>query len=261
VGQVDRLISIVTIHLADAAGLRATMESIMPLVQGGCTEWLLIDGGSDLTQSGDGLDWDEVRANADIFISEPDEGIYHAMNKGAALASGEFVLFLNAGDRLHPDFEPARLDSLPSDPPPDMVWGTSFDCLPGAEPYPVRTRSPRWLRYGPAVAHQAILFRRETLGAEPYDRSYRIAADYDLICRIYRQGGRIECLDMAVCIYQLGGTSAQDTRATLREEARVRADRFGTPGWLNSIVLHVKNGIWVTTQRFPGLRKLLRGKV
>ena len=255
------LLSIVTIHWRDPEGLRATLDSVCGRDWSVPFEWVVVDGGTDTNDADTAQLFDQVRQLATRFLSEPDDGIYDAMNKGAQAASGDWVLFLNAGDCLHPQFDPARLSGYSAENAPDMLWGVSCDRLPGGEAYPVRTRAPGWLRYGPATAHQAILFRRAALGQPAYDTRYQIAADYDLICRLYTAGGGVERLSMPICIYELGGRSAADTGATLREEARVRAERFGMPAWLSGLIMHVKHGAWKATQRFPGLRKSLRGKV
>jgi len=253
-------LSIVTVHWGELGGLEATQESICTLAEAAGVEWVVVDGGTQPGSEADRQILDSVRRTAQVFVSEPDEGLYDAMNKGTVRAGGRYVLFLNAGDLLHPGFHTRWLDVLP-EPGPDMVWGKSWDRRPGGVAYPVHARSAWWLRWGPALAHQAILFRREALGRSPYDTRFRIAADYDLICRLYRRGGDILRLDLPVCIYLLGGRSAADKAATLREEAAIRQTHFGPPAWLNAALMRTKLAVWRLSERFPGLRRLARGRL
>jgi len=79
-------LTIITIHLDDPDGLHKTFESLGPTLRSESVEWIVVDGGSD-RQSAAVLK--AVESLADVFISEPDEGIYDAMNKGTRLAAGE----------------------------------------------------------------------------------------------------------------------------------------------------------------------------
>ena len=91
-------------------------------------EWVVIDGDSEL-QDGHPEIFQRVNSLATHFISEPDNGIYDAMNKGTRLASGDYVLYLNAGDELHPDFDPEQLSHLFEETSPEMVGGSLLGTL------------------------------------------------------------------------------------------------------------------------------------
>lgn len=89
------VLSIITINLNNFTGLKSTLESVLnPVITQ--TEFIIIDGGS----TDGGAEYLSSLDKNITWISEPDQGIYHAMNKGINLAKGEFVLFLNSGDRL-----------------------------------------------------------------------------------------------------------------------------------------------------------------
>lgn len=89
-------VSVITVVMNDAAGLSRTISSVTAQDYGN-VQYVVVDGGS----SDGGLDVIERHNSViDAWVSEPDEGIYHAMNKGLALADGEWLLFMNAGDEF-----------------------------------------------------------------------------------------------------------------------------------------------------------------
>ena len=89
-------LTIITINFNNLEGLKRTVESVInQSLQG--FEYIIIDGGST---DGSALYIEEMKRHFDYWVSEPDRGIYHAMNKGIEVARGEYLLFLNSGDVL-----------------------------------------------------------------------------------------------------------------------------------------------------------------
>jgi glycosyltransferase involved in cell wall biosynthesis len=89
-------VSVITVVMNDAAGLSKTISSVAAQEYGN-VQYVVVDGGS----SDGGLDVIERHNSViDAWVSEPDEGIYHAMNKGLALTDGEWLVFMNAGDEF-----------------------------------------------------------------------------------------------------------------------------------------------------------------
>jgi len=245
-------LTIVTIHLNDFKGLQRTLQSLMLILGREDVEWCVVDGASDW-QGGD--TFEQVKSLTDCFISEPDKGIYDAMNKGTSLATGDYVLYLNAGDELHPDFQYDRFTDALFRSNAGMVWGR-YDVRDHNETvYSRKTRRPAWLRYGTAVCHQAVFFKRSVLGSRPYDTELVIAADYDLICRLYTGGERIEMLDMPVCVFDLVGESGADKWQTLREVSSVRKKYFPIAGIFSGIIAVFKYLMWQTGTVFPAFRR------
>ena len=143
-------LSVVTVVRNDAAGLERTMASVAEQTRPGI-EYIVVDGAST-----DGT-LEAIRRRADLvdaWISEPDGGIYAAMNKGAAMASGDYVLFMNAGDRFYAAetvekiFEPR--------PRTELLWG---DCVieksGGGEEYDCARDVLRHLHRQMTVSHQS----------------------------------------------------------------------------------------------------------
>lgn len=156
-------LSVITVTWNCRALLEKTISSLGR--QGGRFEWIVIDGGSK-----DGTY--ELAEGQPFFargVSEPDEGIYDAMNKGLALAQGDGVLFLNAGDTLEGDVL-ARVSSVPCLIPvvTEDVFGRRREMKPKSQ----------WL--GMPYCHQGFIFPRSGLR---YDLKFCLAADYDYLLR------------------------------------------------------------------------------
>jgi putative colanic acid biosynthesis glycosyltransferase len=229
-------VSIVTVHLNDFDGLNSTYHSLRRLLVSRQINWLVIDGGSEVTTEEQGKCFDLIKSEADIFISEPDSGIYDAMNKGTRLASSDYVLYLNAGDELHPDFELEKLIQMIKFNQPVMIWGCCFVQYQSGSIVEIKTRSPSWAWYGMPVCHAAIFFQRKALGDNPYDTRFHIGADYDLVCRLVTSGATVAHFSSLVSIFHRGGISDVKRDAALQEENVIRLKNFRIPSIVGSVI-------------------------
>ena len=177
-GQINRhspLLSIVTICYNNANGLRETLNSVWNLQRGFRDfEQVVVDGGStDLT--GDVIR--EYQDRLSWWCSEPDKGIYNAMNKGAEHATGEYLLFLNSGDVLLDD---SLKDVFASEFSEDLVYGDIYTS-DGANKHLIKSPSqaeltPAYLTIN-TLPHQATLIRRELhIALGGYDETMKISA-------------------------------------------------------------------------------------
>lgn len=168
-------LSIITVNYNNRKGLQKTIDSVIPQT---CQdfEWIIIDGGST-----DGSK--ELIENYQEFFSywcsEPDNGIFNAMNKGIAKAMGEYLLFLNSGDYLANNH--VVEDVLPYLNEYDFISGdTIFEHVDGTKEI---GKSPRHLtayvivRY--ALSHQSTFIRSELLKRRSYREEFRIASDWE----------------------------------------------------------------------------------
>lgn len=198
-------VSILTVVRNDAAALRRTMASVVRF-KGRHTEYLIIDGAS----SDDTLQVAEEEQPGVInrLVSEPDNGIYDAMNKGISLAQGDYLLFLNAGDELLIDPE-ELLDGIADDNV--MVYGKARMLHPdGTLSYIKGKRLKTRYRFlkGMPLCHQAVLYRRETIMT--FDTGYRIMADRVMTYLLLKRYG-LQCssyIDRVMVNYYEGGFSA-----------------------------------------------------
>ncbi len=206
-------ISVITVVLNDRRGFAATAESIVGQAYPDF-EWVVVDGGStDGTL--DAIQAHKARIGA--FHSGPDRGVYDAMNHGLGLSRGEFVVFMNAGDRFAQPRTLARVTAAidQAERPIDILFGGTIIELPGGArvyrpPHPAGTR----LRYGLPAYHQATFIRHELHQTVLHDLAYQVSSDYYTIARMCRDGARTLTLDAPLALYDFGPDNLSK-RATL----------------------------------------------
>ena len=209
------LFSIITVTRNNLDGLRATQDSLAIQI---CREfeWIVIDGAST-----DGTpEW--LRTTDAKWTSEPDDGIYGAMNKGLARAQGGYVLFLNAGDCFS---SPDTLSRVAQRQGGEVfIYGDALETRDRHPPAYKRAHEPDTLPQGMFTHHQAMLYRRECIGDLRYDTSYKIAADYDFTARFLKQneGRPVLYCDFPLCLFEAGGISQQQTDLGRREQFGIR---------------------------------------
>jgi len=180
-------LSIVTVTYNDALRLQATLNSIGVQTDQDF-EYLVIDGASKDQTANVVLEFQSTRPV--VFISEPDRGLYDAMNKGLALAKGDYVLFLNAGDLLSDIASVTRLNQALRDECIDAVFADVVvsDVSRGKRLKVAHDVS--LIHRGLPSSHQALVLRRVDCLKFPFDRGLRLAADFDMGLRIYNAGRR-----------------------------------------------------------------------
>ena len=221
--------SIITITYNAASVIEPTLQSVLSQTYRNY-EYLLIDGGSkDDTVA-------KAKASGITFahiISEPDKGLYDAMNKGIALATGDYLCFLNAGDSF---FAPDTLQTIATAANkektlPDVLYGETAEV--DAERNFVRMRrlkAPakldwRSFRHGMLVCHQAFYARREI--APLYNLEYRLSSDVDWCIRVMKRARKLVNVNAVVIDYLQNGLSIQNHRASLKERFRIMSRHYG----------------------------------
>lgn len=222
------LISIVTITYNAGAELVPTMVSVDQQTFRDY-EHLIIDGAS----TDDTLEVATRLRNPNLrIISEPDKGLYDAMNKGLKFATGKYVLFLNAGDAFHsPDTLAKYAAACESDP--DIVYGDTVIVNAAREVLGPRHLSvPEELTLGSfadgmLVCHQAFLAKRSIVPM--YDTAYRFSADYDWTVKCLKQTDPSRCVNLH-CVtidYLTAGTTDKNKLKSLRERFRIMCHHYG----------------------------------
>ena len=162
-------LSVITINYNDAKGLERTIKSVISQSYHDF-EFIVIDGGS----SDGSLDIiKKYERHIDYWVSEPDGGIYQGMNKGLRQAQGDYVNFMNSGDRFYSFDALERIFSLGTDA--DIITGTHV-----GSPHPNVGKdgiSLYTLCTG-AVDHQASFIKRDVALRHPYDEKYKIVSDW-----------------------------------------------------------------------------------
>ena len=217
------LISIVTVNLNDAAGLRATAESVVAQHYRE-REWLVIDGGSS---DGSQEVIEAFAAQIGFWSSAPDRGVYDAMNHGLRRARGDYVVFMNAGDRFADPTSLGRVvAALEAGPVPDLLLGGTVLDLPSGRQIYRPPRAPlSGLRFGPPAYHQAIAFRCAAHRLVPYDLGLRVSADYGAIAALITRGASTRRLDRPVAIRRCDPDSLSERETRVRFADFVRVQR------------------------------------
>ena len=191
--------------------------------------YIIVDGASkDKTLS----IIDRYKDHIAKVTSEPDKGLYDAMNKGIRLATGDYLCFLNAGDSFHEDDTLQQMvHTLPGSELPDVMYGET--ALVDKEGHFVRMRrlsAPETLtwksfRQGMLVCHQAF-FAKRTL-VEPYNLKYRFSADFDWCIRIMKKAHTLHNTRLTIIDYLDEGMTTQNRKASLKERFRIMAQYYG----------------------------------
>lgn len=200
-------------------------------------EYIIVDGGSeDKTLS----IIDRYRSRIHTVVSEPDKGLYDAMNKGISLATGDYLCFLNAGDCFHEDNTLQQMvHTIIGNELPDVLYGeTAIVDKNGHFLRMRRLSAPETLTWksfkqGMLVCHQAF-FPRHTL-VEPYDLQYRFSADFDWCIRIMKKAHTLHNTHLTIIDYLDEGMTTRNRKASLKERFRIMAEHYG---WISTTIHH-----------------------
>jgi len=228
--------SIITVTYNAGSVLEDTIQSVITQTYRN-VEYIIVDGGSkDHT-----LDIiNRYREHIHTLVSEPDKGLYDAMNKGIRLATGDYLCFLNAGDELHEDDTlQLMVHSITGTELPDVLYGET--AIVDEEGHFLRMRrlsAPENLNWksfkdGMLVCHQAFFPRREL--AEPYDLRYRFSADFDWCIRIMKKSHTLHNTHLTLIDYLNEGMTTRNHRASLHERFRIMCRHYG---YLSTLARH-----------------------
>ena len=230
-----------------------TLHSVSDQTYAG-VEHLIVDGSS---QDGTMSDIQRyIERNCDSnhphtirLIREPDEGLYDAMNKAIAQAKGDYIIFLNAGDKFHSPTTLAevaeQLQRYNEHRLPAVVYGeTDLVDDEGNFLRHRRLRAPKRLTYssflgGMLVCHQSFYVRSDLARTNPYDLRYRFSGDYDWCLRVMRRAERrlltFHNTELILTDYLSEGMTTRNHRRSLFERLRIMARHFG---WIRAIAAH-----------------------
>ena len=242
-------LTVITVVYNNVIDIERTLLSVINQTYANI-EYLVVDG-----KSTDGTLEVLKRYEARIakLVSEPDKGIYDAMNKALKLASGDYVLFMNSGDEIYAENTVAKV----------------FECAPDADIYYGETemvnsqrqslgqrrhKAPkqftwRGFKYGMSISHQAIYVRR-TL-TDLYDPRYHLSADIDWIIKAAKKAKTIVNTHQYVAKYLVGGMSKKKHRQSLLERFNIMKRHYGLlPTVFNHFIIAFKLfWYWVRNRR------------
>lgn len=221
--------SIITVTYNAATVIRPTLESVQAQTYTNY-EYILVDGGSKddtvTIAKASGIEFAHI-------ISERDKGIYDAMNKGIALATGDYLCFLNAGDAFYaPDTLQTIVDVIAEEKElPDVLYGETAEVDDNRNFVRMRRlQAPKELdwrsfRNGMLVCHQAFYARREIVPM--YDLKYRLSADVDWCIKVMKRAKKMIDVNATVVNYLQNGISLQYHRKSLIERFRIMSKHYG----------------------------------
>jgi putative colanic acid biosynthesis glycosyltransferase len=249
------LLSIVTIVRNDSPGLARTRASIAAQV-GACDfEWLIVDGASNDGTAQLAQGFQEPYASV---VSEPDEGIFDAMNKGLDRASGKYIVFLNAGDTFANTAVLARVAECLGRDDVDFLYGDSLEAF-GSDRLSYRAAQGHGrMWYGMFGCHQAMYYRKSLIGAQRYDPRFRIAGDYRFTAEFLLKGARILRLHEALCVFDLTGASVLNKRRGRAENWVIQRDVLGLSVPRRILIRITYLVVAFITARAPRLFRALR---
>ena len=193
-------LSVITINYNNLSGLRKTADSVLAQTWRGF-EWLLIDGGSN---DGSKEYIESIaaipEANVSYWCSEPDNGVYNAMNKGIAIAKGDYLNFMNSGDVF---FECKTLEKWKDkEIDGDIIYGDWIRRYSDHDEFikPI-TDGLSALIYFVNICHQAMFIKKEKM-IEGYDEKYRIFSDWRKWQELACAGVSFQYIPLKICIFE-----------------------------------------------------------
>jgi len=213
-------LSIVTINYNNCIGLQKTIDSVCCQALAG-TEFIVIDGGST-----DGS-LNIIVDNNDIptyWVSEPDKGVYDAMNKGIDAASGEYCIFMNSGDCFYSSDVVSTVFPLLDGT--DIIYGNTHYTDGKIR---LSKNEPDLLSFlmGSCYCHQSTFIRTELLKKYHYDDRLKIVSDWKFYLQtLILNNGTFKAIDVDVSLYDATGISSTNKELYLKEREQVLAELF-----------------------------------
>lgn len=270
------ILSIITINRNNAAGLEKTMRSVASQI-GGDFEYVVIDGAST-DESVEVIRSFEVSLGERLkWISEPDKGIYNAMNKGIGMATGDYLQFLNSGDSLVSDDITKRMtEALKSKGYPSILYGNMLKDMPDGKAMRDRCFAGREISflgfYTGSLNHSSAYIRRSLFDRYGmYDDGFKIVSDWKWFLQAIILGGEKPVYaDMDVTLFDMNGISEKNKALDKSERRRVlnelipstiladydrwalsinRMRRIERHPWANRIVTLLERGLFKMEKR------------
>lgn len=231
--MVEMKFSVITVSFMAVGSIERTIRSVISQ-DFNDFEYIIVDGGS-----GDGT-VEIIRKFSDSvskWISEPDSGIYEAMNKAVRMASGEFCIFMNAGDMFYDRSvlsDIARcIDGC------DFLLGNQIYLDAIGRPLCTSVSSGKLnvdFLLRSSVCHQASFIRTSILAEKPYDESLKLVSDWKFALETVSSGRcRLKTVDRNVCFFQIGGATSLNYEKGREERNRVLSEFPGAEGKLKEL--------------------------
>lgn len=213
-------ITIITVCYNAAYTLEKTILSVIEQTYPNI-EYIIIDGKStDTTIS----IIKRYETHISRWISEVDKGVFDAMNKGLTMATGDYVIFMNAGDSFaEKNIIEKVVNYIMNNKNADVYYGDIYRDIKSSShiwkdiPFYLNKKKLK----GMNICHQAIFTKLSTAKKYNFDTSYKVAADYNMMMQIFQNGGSFKYIPLNVAIYDTTGISTTNWKQTFIEEANI----------------------------------------
>ena len=221
------VISVITIVYNGVDTLQKTINSIANQ-RYDHIEYIIVDGAS---KDGTITLIENNKSAVSKWISEPDKGLYDAMNKGLGMATGDYVWFINSGDEIYNTSTIAEMVAGFADKAPDVIYGDTVMIDKNGNEIGERRLQPpiqlSWkdFRNGMLVSHQSILV--STRIAKPYNTKYRFSADFEWCLLALKEAKQIHNSNLVLSRFLDGGLTKQNIVLGLKERFDIMRRYFG----------------------------------
>jgi len=225
-------ISVVTVVYNDVSHINETIESVLGQNRSS-VEYIIIDGGST-----DGT-VDIIKKHATkiaYWISQPDYGIYDAMNKGIDIANGDWIIFMNSGDSFASRDTLASVFSQRHDA--DILYGDAIVRYPSFETvFPKTDLEKMWKRM--PFCHQATFVRTSVMKAYKFDLRYALSSDYNFLYTAHKSNLKFSYVNKVICSFNyVDGASRNRALQSLDERRKIiLSESFNLVYWIHYFCL------------------------
>jgi glycosyltransferase involved in cell wall biosynthesis len=198
------LISVITVVYNAAGSIERTITSVLGQTYTNI-EYIIVDGAStDETLS----IIRKYEEQIDYWVSEKDDGIYDAMNKGISLAKGEWINFMNVGDYFYDEDVVETLFASSLEVGAKVIYGDAMQLFPRADTVRSGSQELVDIKCGPTFIHQCTFTHSNLAKQYPFDLEYKICADYDFFYKMYTLNIPFQKVDMIIAYYDMTGISS-----------------------------------------------------
>ncbi|MEZ5194855.1 MAG: glycosyltransferase family 2 protein [Bacteroidales bacterium] len=225
--------SVITICRNNLKELKTTYQSLLDQSTVDY-QWIVIDG-----LSSDGTKEWLTEIQAAQWISEKDDGIYDAMNKGIDRADGDYLIFMNSGDSFASiDVLKKSKKEIESRNHPVFVYGDSIDISEDGNKFYRKAKNHKKNWMGMITQHQAMFFNRKALNGLNYDINFPLSGDYAFISKTLKDivDTQILQLDFPICNFSMGGVNESRRFQAIKEDFAIRKNIILIPYALNLLL-------------------------